>query len=308
MWELLNDHTFRTVGLGSAAIGAVSGGLGCFAYLRRQSLIGDVVSHSSLAGILLCFYLAYIFTGDGNKSLWVLMPGAIAAGLAALLLTRAITSRSLVKEDSSFGVMLALFFGGGILMLRWVQRTSPAIPGRAGLEDYLFGMAAAMQRSDLLMIGLLGAAAVGVTILFWKEFKLYTFDPAFAAGVGMRTRTLDNLLLLILVVAIVIGLQAVGVVLMIALLVAPASAARQWTGRLESMVVLAAIFGASCGAGGAVLSAVLSNAPTGPIIVLLATSIFILSLLFAPRRGLLSRAIRRWRQRQNTLASLPEGR
>lgn len=291
----LTDYTLRTVCLGTAAIGAVSGGLGCFAYLRRQSLIGDVVSHSSLFGIVLFFLASYWATGEGNRSSAVLIPGAIVAGTLALVLTRTIVENTRIKQDSGLGVMLAIFFGTGMLLLRWLQRSSPAIPGRAGLDDYLFGMAAAMGRDDLIMIGALGVLAIGLMLLLWKEFKVYTFDPVFAHGLRFRTRTLDTLLLVILVVSIVIGIQAVGVVLMIALLITPASAARQWTRHLGSMVALAAAFGAFCGGAGSLVSSTRAHLPTGPVIVLFATAIFLLSMVFAPRRGLLERIRRRRR-------------
>ncbi len=293
MIELLTDYTFRTVLLGTAMIGAVSGALGCFAYLRRQSLIGDVVSHSSLFGVMLFFLASYWLTGEGSKSLVVLIPGAICAGTAALLLTRTVVQRTRLKQDSSLGVMLAIFFGAGIVLLRWVQRVDPPIPGRRGLEDYLFGMAAAMTQDDLWMIGILGFLAILVMLLLWKELKVYTFDPLFSHSLGYRTAKLDTLLVMILVVGIVIGIQSVGVVLMIALLITPASAARQWTRRLGTMVILASLTGAVCGLVGSVVSATYSHVPTGPVIVLASTLVFVVSLMLAPGRGIVSRMLHR---------------
>ena len=295
------DATLLTVAAGATIIGAVSGGLGCFAYLRRQALVGDVISHAALLGIVGAFVLSWLVTGEGSKSLLVLVPGAIAAGLGALLLARAIQDRTRIKEDASLGVMLAIFFGGGLMVLRWVQRGRPSISGRAGLEDYVFGMAAAMTRDDLAMIGALGALGLVTLALCWKELKLYTFDPAFAVSLGVRTRLVDTLLLSLLVLGIVIGLQAVGVVLMIALLVTPASAARQWTSRLAVMVALAAAFGAVSGLAGALISATELRVPTGPVVVLVATLIFVLSILFAPSRGVVARARARARMRREEL-------
>lgn len=295
------DATLLTVAAGATIIGAVSGGLGCFAYLRRQALVGDVISHAALLGIVGAFVLSWLVTGAGSKSLLVLVPGAIAAGLGALLLARAIQDRTRIKEDASLGVMLAIFFGGGLMMLRWVQRGRPSISGRAGLEDYVFGMAAAMTRDDLAMIGALGVLGLVTLALCWKELKLYTFDPAFAVSLGVRTRLVDTLLLSLLVLGIVIGLQAVGVVLMIALLVTPASAARQWTSRLPVMVALAAAFGAVSGLAGALISATELRVPTGPVVVLVATLIFVLSILFAPSRGVVARARARARMRREEL-------
>ena len=185
--------------------------------------------------------------------------------------------------------MLAIFFGSGILLLRWVQRATPNIPGKRGLENYLFGMAAAMTESDLWMIGLLGASTILLMLLVWKEFKVFTFDPVFAQSLGLSTSWLDTLLLMMMVIGIVIGIQSVGVVLMIALLVTPASSARQWTGSLGAMVGLAAVFGAFCGGAGSLISFNWPNMPTGPVIVLVATVVFLVSLIFAPRRGLVYR-------------------
>ena len=284
------DSTLVTVATGAALIGAVSGGLGTFAYLRRQSLVGDIVSHSSLFGIVAAFLASYWITGEGSKSMLVLIPGAILAGVGALLLSRSIQRGTSIKEDTSLGVMLAIFFGGGLFLLRWIQRQSPSIRGHTGLEDYIFGMAAAMTRADLAMIVTLGAISCGIAFALWKEFKLFTFDPGFAASIGMRTGLVDTAMLTLLVLGIVIGIQSVGVVLMISLLVTPASAARQWTTRLGSMVGLSAVFGAVSGLGGALISASELRLPTGPAVVLIATAIFLVSILFAPRRGVIARS------------------
>lgn len=283
------DSTLLTVAAGATIIGAVSGGLGCFAYLRRQALVGDVVSHSALLGIVGAFLLSWAITGEASKSLAVLIPGAIVAGVAALLFARSIQARTRIKEDASLGVMLAIFFGGGLFLLRWVQRRSPSIRGHAGLDDYLFGMAAAMTRDDLTMIAALGAVGVALIVLAWKEFKVLTFDPDFAKSLGLRTGVIDVAMLTTLVLGIVIGIQAVGVVLMISLLVTPASAARQWTQRLGSMVLLAAAIGGVSGLVGALVSATELRVPTGPVVVLVATAIFVLSILAAPGRGVIAR-------------------
>ena len=286
---LLSDYTVRTVVFGSAMIGAVSGSLGCFAYLRRQSLVGDVVSHASLPGIVIAFWIAQATANQGTSlSMWVLMPGAICAGLAALLLTRLITQRTHIKPDAGLGVMLAIFFGSGMMLLRWLQRANPPLTGSSGLDDYLFGMAAAMTASDLAMIGTLGSMAVLTMVLSWNRLKVFAFDAEYSACLGMPVVRIEILLLTLLVIGIVIGLQVVGVVLMISLLVTPAAAARQWTRHLGPMVVLAAATGAVCAATGAVISAH-TSLPTGPVIVVLVTSVFLLSLAVAPGRGLLFR-------------------
>jgi manganese/zinc/iron transport system permease protein len=146
-------------------------------------------------------------------------------------------------------------------------------------------------------MGVLGGIALLVMLLFWKEFRLLAFDPDFGHSLGVPIRLLDVLLTTLLVIAIVIGLQTVGVVLMSAVIVAPAAAARQWTDRLGTMVVLAAGFGAVSGVGGALVSGTTANLPTGPTIVLCMGVIVVGSLLIAPNRGLLWRW---WRRRRTS--------
>jgi manganese/zinc/iron transport system permease protein len=174
---------------------------------------------------------------------------------------------------------------------------------QAGLDKFLFGRAAAMIAEDVAAIGWVGAAALFLVILFWKEFKLLCFDPDFAATLGFPVRFLDVLLTTLIVVGVVIGLQMVGVVLMAALIVAPPAAARQWTDRLGLMILLSALFGAFSGVSGALISSWARGLSTGPVIVLCASAIALISLMFAPNRGLLWDWLRR-RRNHRRLARL----
>jgi manganese/zinc/iron transport system permease protein len=288
--DLLFDYTLRTVALGSAALGLVSGALGVFAVLRRQSLLGDAVSHAALPGIVLAFLLT------GSKAPLVLVLGAALAGWCAALLVMLVVRTSRIKVDTALGLMLSSFFGLGLVLLSVVQRSAGA--GQAGLDRFLFGQAAALVGDDLVTMAVLGAVVLAGLALLWKEFKLLSFDPAFAAATGLPVRLLDILLTSLLVVAIVIGLQTVGVVLMSAMIVAPAAAARQWTDRLGRLVALAGLFGALAGLTGAVISSLVPHLPTGPTIVLVITALTVFSLLAAPERGLLAERWRVWRQRR----------
>jgi manganese/zinc/iron transport system permease protein len=287
--DLFGDYTLRLVAAGSAVLGATSGALGSFAYLRRQSLLGDAVSHAALPGIVLAFLLA------GAKVPFVLMVGAGLAGWVGTLTVRLIVRRSRVPYDSALGIVLAVFFGLGLVLLTLVQKQSNA--AQAGLESFLFGQAASLLRRDVATMAVLGAAALLVVIVAWKEFKLLSFDPDFAASLGMPVRRLDGLLTLLLVIAIIIGLQTVGVVLMSAMIVAPAAAARQWSRRLAPMVVLAAAIGVFSGVAGSLLSSFVPRLPTGPTIVLVLSCIVVISLALAPRRGLLWRWLKLGRLR-----------
>jgi manganese/zinc/iron transport system permease protein len=288
--DLLFDYTLRTVALGAAVLGIVAGALGSFAVLRRQSLLGDAMSHAALPGVVLAFMLT------GEKSPVVLMSGAAVAGITGVLLMVAVTRYTRIKEDSMLGIVLSVFFGFGLLLLTWLQRNPDA--RQAGLTTFLFGQAATLLTRDVVAMAVFGGAALLLLALFWKEFKLLSFDRDFGASVGFPMQWLEVLLTALLVVAIVIGLQAVGVVLMSAMVVAPAASARQWTNRLGLMVILAASFGASAGVAGTLISSLGSGLSTGPVIVLCASVIVVVSLLLAPNRGLLWNWLSRYRQRR----------
>jgi len=185
---------------------------------------------------------------------------------------------------------LAVFFGFGLVLLTFIQKRPDA--AQAGLESFLFGQAASLLREDVVAMSILGAACLIVLGVLWKEFKLLSFDIEFGESLGRPMRRLDGLFTLLLVVAVVIGLRTVGVVLMSAMVVAPAAAARQLTNRLAPMVVIAAAIGVFSGVSGAILSSVIPHLHTGPTIVLVLSTVVVLSLIFAPKRGLLWRWFR----------------
>jgi manganese/zinc/iron transport system permease protein len=288
--DLLDDYTLRTVALGSAALGLTSGALGTFAVLRRQSLLGDAISHAALPGIALAFLLT------GSKAPLVLVAGAALAGFLGTLLVMGVTRTTRVKYDSALGIVLAVFFGVGLVLLTFIQRRPDA--SQAGLDRFLFGQAAGLLQRDLITMAVLGGIALGGMLLVWKELKLLAFDPDFGASLGFPIRALDVLLTSLLVLAIVVGLQTVGVVLMAAMVIAPFAAARQWSDRLGIATLLAGLFGASAGIVGSVLSAETERLPTGPTIVLCASALVVVSLLFASRRGLVWREVRGRRDRR----------
>ena len=287
-FDLFSDYTLRIVALGVATLGIVSGALGAFAVLRRQSLLGDAISHAALPGIVLAFVLT------GTKAPLALLVGAALAGWAATLAVMAIVRTTRIKYDAALGVVLSVFFGIGLVLLTGVQKRPDA--AQAGLDRFLFGQAAGLLRSDVETMAILGVPVVAALALLWKELKLLAFDPAFGATLGFPMRGLDVVLTALLVIAIVVGLQTVGVVLMSAMVVAPAVAARQWTDRLGLMVWLSAMAGAVAGIAGALISSRVERMPAGPTIVLCATALVLGSLLLAPNRGL---AWRWFRERRN---------
>jgi manganese/zinc/iron transport system permease protein len=305
--RLLEDYTIQTVALGAAMLGIVGGVLGTFAVLRRQSLLGDTLSHAALPGICLGFMIA------GARQLESLLTGAFFTGSLAALFVLFVAERSRLKTDAALGVALSVFFAIGVVLLTRIQQTGGA--GQAGLSSFLFGQAAAMLRGDLVVMAAITGTALLLVAALWKEFKLTTFDPGFATASGLPVAALETILTVMIALAIVIGLQLVGVVLMTAMIVAPPVAARQWTNRLESTVVLSAAFGVVAGVAGALVSALAPGLATGPVIVLVASGIVLASLLLAPRRGLVWTVIaaqgerRRLRGRQVllTLYRLAEG-
>ena len=288
--DFFSDYTLRIVALGAAALGMTSGALGSYAVLRKQSLLGDAISHAALPGIALAFLLT------GSKAPLVLVLGAAVAGWVGTLVVMKIVNATRVKEDSALGIVLAVFFGAGLVLLTVIQKRPDA--SQAGLDRFLFGQAATLLWRDVVMIATLGGLALAVAALFWKEFKLLAFDPDYGASLGLPMRGLDVLLTSVLVVSIVIGLQTVGVVLMSAMVVAPASAARQWTDRMGTMVLLAGGIGALAGVSGAVISSMSQHVPTGPTIVLCLTVLVLFSMALAPNRGLVWAAVRQARNRR----------
>ena len=292
--DLFFDYTLRTVALGAAILGLVSGMLGSFAVLRKQSLLGDAISHAALPGIVISFLITR------SREPVVLMLGALIAGWLATLFMLNITRTTRIKDDSALGLVLSVFFGLGLMLLTFTQKLPDAT--QAGLDKFLFGQAATLLQRDVITMGVTGLVALGLMVIFWKEFKLITFDPEFAASLGFPVRVLDVVLTTLLVIAIVIGLQTVGVVLMSAMIVAPAAAARQWTDKLNLMVLLGGLFGALAGVSGTLISSSAEKLPTGPVIVLCISVIVLVSMLFATNRGLVWNWIRSQQNRHKLRA------
>lgn len=287
---LQNYYTLIIVSIGAALLGAVSGALGTYAVLRRQSLLGDAISHAALPGIALAFMLT------GSKTPLMLILGAAIAGWVGTLMILSIVRLTRIKYDSALALVLSTFFGIGLVLLTFIQRTGNA--NQAGLDTFIFGQAATILKQDVQTIGILGGVALIIVFFLWKELKLLIFDEGFAASLGFPIRTLDILLTSLLVIAIVLGLQAVGAVLMSAMIVAPAVAARQWTNKLNIMVILAAGFGAFAGVSGTIVSSSATRIPTGPMIILCATFFVAISIAFAPNRGLVWGGIRQRKNRR----------
>lgn len=294
-----------TVLIGTSLLGCVAGVVGTFAILRRRALIGDLVAHAALPGICLAFLIV------GQRQFTWLLLGALVSGVFGVSLVTFICRWSRTKEDAAIGIVLSTFFGAGVALMPIIGKLETG--DKAGLATYLYGQAASMVRQDLVLISLVAVFAIVLVALMYKEFKLLSFDPGFAQAQGWPTLWLDLAMMALVALVTVVGLPAVGVVLMAAMLITPAAAARLWTDRLSVMIVVAGALGAVSGTLGTVLSddrwrralpfdplkfgTNNKGLPTGPLIVLVSGAIFLFSLAFAPRRGLWARAWSRLRLR-----------
>jgi manganese/zinc/iron transport system permease protein len=241
----------------------------------------------------------------GSRDPLVLVIGAALAGWFATLTIMGITNTTRIKPDASLALSLSVFFGVGMMLLTFIQRRPEA--AQAGLERFLWGQAAALIWPDVRTMAIIGVLAFILLFLFWNQFKLVVFDRAFASSIGLPVRYIDIGLTSLIVIAIVIGLQTVGVVLMSAMVVAPGAAARQWSDRLARVTLLAGGFGALAGVSGALMSANVTQLPTGPTIVLCLTIIVTVSLLLAPNRGLVWGWVRQHRQSRDVRARVVLG-
>ena len=284
------DYTTAIVVLGSALLGMVSGLLGTFSVLRRQSLIGDGVSHAALPGVV----AAFLITGTRNSE--ILLSGALISGLLALLLIFTATKKSRIKFDAALAAVMSAFFGLGTVLLTCAQKLPNAT--QAGIHNFIYGQASSMLKRDVLIIFICGVFILAAVLLLWKEIKVFIFDREFAEQLGIPCKRINLILSFLTVLAVIIGIQTVGVVLMSAMLIAPAAAARQWCDKLWVMAVLSALFGGISGVAGAVAGAAAEGIPTGPAIVIAASLITLLSLLFAPHRGIIYRIFLRHKAKE----------
>lgn len=286
---------------GSVLIGLNCGLLGSYMVVRKLSMIGDTVGHAVLPGIC----LGYLFAG--TRAPLPMFVGAILAGVAATFLLNAIANTTRIPKDAAMGIVLSSFFGIGITLLTYIQRQ----PGgnKSGLDKFLFGQSAAFSNEDLILMGVVTLFALAVLGLLHKEMVCFSFDANYASTIGVPTGLVQFLQMSCLTFAIVVGIQAVGVVLVSAMLITPAATAYLVRERLPEMLRVAALLGVVAGVLGTFCSFLSAGLPTGPFIVVVATLIFIPTYLFAPRHGVLrrwwrNRSVRVRTARENTLKSI----
>lgn len=282
-------YNSAVVVLGATALGVAAGVVGTFTFLRKRALISDALSHATLPGIALA-YLAGVLLGLETRNLPLLLAGAALTGIVGVFLVQLLTRHTRLTEDAAIGAVLSVLFGLGVVLMSYVQALDTG--GQAGIKTFILGQAAAMTRQEAVALAVLALLAVLATILLFKEFQLVCFDADFAQGLGRPVFRIDLLMAGLTVFVTVIGLQTVGLILIIALLIVPPVAARFWSNRLPRILVLSGAIGGASAWLGASLSAILPDLPTGGVIVLVAGLFFLVSLLFAPARGVIAAALR----------------
>lgn len=285
-------YTDSVVAVGAGLLGALAGLVGVMAVLRQRTLVADALSHAALPGVA----IAFLITGAKDTS--SLLIGAAVAGLIGAVMIVGIERTSRIRPDAAIGVVLSGFFSIGIVLIAYIASTGNA--SQAGLQNYLFGQAAGLLEGDVNVFAALAFAVAVLIALTYRPLKTTLFDPAFAASIGLPVRALELLMTALLVTAVVVGLRTVGAILMVAMIVVPATAARQLTDRLALLLPLAALLGAAIGVSGSLISTA-SDAPTGPVIVLVGFALVLLALTFAPGRGVLWRAGKLRRNRRSSL-------
>ncbi|MCA9122744.1 MAG: metal ABC transporter permease [Planctomycetaceae bacterium] len=284
---LLSDYNTRIVAIGTTMLGVAAAIVGVFMLLRRRSLLGDVVSHSTLPGIAIAFLVMETMKPGGGKWLPGLLTGALIAGLAGILCTKLILRYTRIKEDAALAIVLSVFFGAGMSLFKAVQYIPSG--SQAGLNHFILGKAASMVAADVWVIGEVSLGIVVIIGLLFKEFSLLSFDDKFAASQGWPVFRLDLLLMLLVAGVTVIGLQSVGLLLVVAMLITPAAAARFWSDRLGRTTLVAAILGGGGAFSGVLISAMYPRLAAGPVIVLTGVLFFVVSMMFGTRRGAIIR-------------------
>lgn len=297
MWSILLNSNTQWVLLSTAILGIAAGTIGSLAYWKRQSLMSDALAHAALPGVIIAFLLFKV------KHLFVLITGAAISAVIGAFFIQGIRSPTRIKEDTAMGMILSIFYGFGIMLLTIANRTSG---NQSGLNNFILGQSASMVQSDVWTMSILAILVVSIVVIGFKEWKIYLFDRQFASGLGLPLKGMDVVYTILLVTTIVVGIQAVGVILIAALLIIPAVSARYWTHSFQAMVIISALFGGASGTIGTLISAIGNGWPTGPFIVVLAASFFIISLIFGKEKGIL---VQYWQmkrhKKQEIIQSIP---
>jgi len=289
------EPNVKVVFWGSLILCGVSGLVGTFTLLRKRSLIGDVISHAVLPGIALAFII-----GQQKNPVYLIIGATITSWISTFLVDY-ITNKSKIKSDTAIALVLSVFFGFGILLLTNIQHSGNA--AQSGLDQFIFGRASAMNMDDVRLFGIVGAFIAVITVIFFRGFSILSFDEHYSESIGYPNVVLKLLLSITTVITVAMGVQAVGVVLMSALLITPAAAAKFWTNKIGYLALLAILFSAFSGVFGAAISYTYSGMPTGPWIVVVISIIALISALTGKKNGILKKMLQ---QRNNNVKILKE--
>lgn len=285
-------HNATLVTLGAMTLGIAAGVGGTFLFLRKRALVSDAISHATLPGVGLAFIVMVRLGGDG-RNLIGLLAGATVSAAVGLLCVQWLSGRTRLSEDAAIGAVLSVFFGLGVVILTVIQSMNSG--QQAGLEGFLLGSTAGMLRVDALVIAIAAAITLALVLVLRRPLTLAAFDPDFAMATGQDLNRTDLAMMGLVLAVTVVGLKIVGLILIVALLIIPPVTARFWTDRADRMILMSGVVGGASAYVGAALSAALPNLPTGPVIVLVGFSMFCVSLILAPTRGVLSAYLRHLR-------------
>lgn len=289
------DPVLRAPTLGSMLMCLSSALVGVFVFLRKRSLVGETLSHAAYPGVVVTVFVSQLLFPYSEEFLsFSILIGAFITSFLGLQSVIFLEKQMKVKNDSALSFILALFFGVGILIASRMQTTHALWYKQAQL--FLYGQAATMMDFHVLIYGVLSFFILFFILFFYRHVQAVNFDRDFAQTIGIECKKIDQLSFFLLVLAIVIGIRSVGVVLMAGMLIAPAAAARPFTKRLSYHFFIAGFFGIVSAFLGNVLSLKIPagkySLPTGPMILLCASTLAILSMCFAPQNGLISRVLR----------------
>lgn len=292
--------------VGASVLGGACGVMGMFATLRRKALVGDVLAHATLPGVVVAFLVT------SQRQLPVLLLGGLASGLAAIAVLGYLARKSPTREDAAMALVLSVMFGAGVALVRFAQNRTPT-GAQAGLESFLYGKAAGVLLGDVYFVAGIAVGLLTLVVFSMRELRALCFDPTFSASIGRPVGRLDFALFAGTAILVVVGLSLVGVVMIAALMILPFATARFWSSRFEVLALSSGLLGAAGASGGALASAVMPDLPTGPAIILAGGAMFFVSMLCAPHRGLLAVSVRRWMRRRRwhlreALLELAEGR
>lgn len=286
----MRSYTFKIVSIGCAVLAMISAVVGNFAVLKKESLLGDGIAHSTLAGVCLAFLLT------GKKEMYILLVGALIVGLVCISLIHYIQLHSKLKFDSAVALMLSSFFGLGLVLLTYLKKVPSS--KKAGLNNFIFGQASTLVVKDIYFILTIGLFLLLIIILFWKEIKISIFDREYAQTLGIASDRIRFMVSILIVINIILGVQIAGVILITAMMTIPAVAARQWSDKLSVVAIISAIFGFFSGATGAIISTFDTSLPTGPLIVMVSSIFLIISLIFSKKQGIVLEIKRKFKRRK----------